>query len=143
MVLLPILNPFLTREPRSKGFEGITTEICLRQRADKTDRQTDSMHADRVLGDGSWTRGKRQEARMSLVTNKQVSTGSNSCSNAPRGKMAAQHSRSRSSHRVRTFSSARSSSTQRRRCETADLPLGFSIQIQAWPVLQTRPKSRF
>ena len=26
------------------------------------------MHADRVLGDGSWTRGKRQEARMSLVT---------------------------------------------------------------------------
>ena len=52
----------------------------------QTDRQTNSMHADRVLGDGSWTRGKHQAARMSLVTNKRVSTDSNSRSNVPRGK---------------------------------------------------------
>ena len=45
------------------------------------------MHADRVLDDGSWTRGKRPKARMALVTNKRVSTGSNSRSNVPRGEM--------------------------------------------------------
>ena len=62
MVLLTILNPFLTREPRTTGFEGVASEICLKQRA-KTDRQTDSMHArqDRVLGDVSWTRGQCQK----------------------------------------------------------------------------------
>ncbi len=67
MVLLTILNPFLTREPRSTGFEGIATAICLIQHVQT---KTNSMHArqDRVLGDGSWTRGKCQEARMSLVT---------------------------------------------------------------------------
>ena len=57
MLLLTILNLFLTREPRTTGFEGVPTEICLRQRADKTDRQTACMQ-DRVLGDVSWTRGQ-------------------------------------------------------------------------------------
>ena len=99
------------------------------------------MHADRVLGDGSWTRGKRPKAQMALVTNKRVSTGSNSqLERTARQEMAVQYSCF--SHRVRTFSSARSGSAQRRRCETADLSPWSSIQIPAWPVLQTRPKSR-
>ena len=77
---------------------------------------------------------------MPLVTNKWVSTDSNSRSNVPRGKkMVAQLSRCLFSQRVHTFSSG---SAQRRRCETADLSPGSSIQIPAWPVLQTRPKSR-
>ena len=60
MVLLTILNPFLTREPRSTGFEGIATEICLIQHVQT---KTNSMHArqDRVLGDVSWTRGPCQK----------------------------------------------------------------------------------
>ena len=40
-------------------------------RADKTDRQTDSIHADRVLGDGSWTRGKRPKST-NVTRNKQA-----------------------------------------------------------------------
>ena len=54
-----------------------------------------------------------------------------------------------SSHRVRTPSSVRSGPAQCRRCETAKSTMGLSrslsrssIQIQAWPVLQTRSKSR-
>ncbi len=39
MFLLTIFNPFLTRELRTTGFEGVATEICLIQRANKTDRQ--------------------------------------------------------------------------------------------------------
>ena len=67
MFLLTIFNPVLTRELRITGFEGVPTEICLKQHVQT---ETNSMHArqNRVLGDGSWTRGKCQEARMSLVT---------------------------------------------------------------------------
>ena len=60
MPLLTIFNPFLTRELRTTGFEGVPTEICLVQHVQtKTDRQ----HArqDRVLGDVSWTRGQCQK----------------------------------------------------------------------------------
>ena len=60
MFLLTIFNPFLTRELRITGFEGVPTEIYLKQRADKTDRQT-ACRQDRVLGDVSWTRGKCQK----------------------------------------------------------------------------------
>ena len=86
----------------------------------------------------------REEASRStnVARNKRVSTGSNSqLERAARQEMAAQYSCS-FCHHVRTFSSARSGSVQRRRCETADLSPGFSTQIPAWPVLQTRPKSR-
>ena len=55
MFLLTIFNPFLTRGLRSTGFEGVHTEICLIQHVQT---KTDSMHADRVLGDVSWMRGK-------------------------------------------------------------------------------------
>ena len=44
MFLLTIFNPFLTRELRITGFEGVPTEIYLKQHADKTDRQ----HADKT-----------------------------------------------------------------------------------------------
>ena len=55
MFLLTIFNPFLTRGLRSTGFEGVPTEICLIQ---QVQTKTDSMHADRVLADVSWMRGK-------------------------------------------------------------------------------------
>ena len=60
MFLLTILNPFLTREPQTTGFEGVATEICLIQHVQT---KTDSMHArqDRVLGEVSWMRGQRQK----------------------------------------------------------------------------------
>ena len=45
MFLLTIFNSFITRELRTTGFEGVPTEICLKQRANKTDRQTDRQHA--------------------------------------------------------------------------------------------------
>ena len=51
MLLLTMFNPFLTRELRTTGFEGVPTEICLIQHVQT--RQTDSMHADRVLGEVS------------------------------------------------------------------------------------------
>ena len=43
-MLLTIYNPFLTRELRITGFEGVPTEIYLKQHADKIDRQ----HADKT-----------------------------------------------------------------------------------------------
>ena len=126
MVLLTILNPFLTREPRSKGFEGIATEIFLIQHVQT---KTNSMHArqDRVLGEVSWTKGQCQKARMSLATGgcPRIRTPS---SNAPRGKMAAPYS-SCSSHRVRTLSSARSGPTQCRRHKSARSTMGLSRSL--------------
>ena len=106
-------------------------------RADKTDQQTACMQTEYLV----MAHGREesvQKARMPLVTNKRVSTDSNSRSNVPRGKKWRRSTPVASSHRVRTFSSARSGSAQRRRCETADLSPGFSIQIQAWPVLSSR-----
>ena len=60
MFLLTILNPFLTREARTTGFEGVATEICLIQ---QVQTKTNSMHTrqDRVLGEVSWTRGQCQK----------------------------------------------------------------------------------
>ena len=103
------------------------------------------MHAgqDRVLGDGSWARGKRPKST-NVARNKQASVHGFELplKRAAWQEMAAQLSRCLFSHRVRTFSSARSGSAQRRRWETADLSPGFSTRIPAWPVLQRRPKSR-
>ena len=103
------------------------------------------MHADRILGDGSWTRGKRQEARMSLVTSGCPRVRTPSSNHAARQKWR----RSTFPAQVTTPSSAHSGSAQCRRCETAKSTMGLSrslsrssVQIQAWPALQTRSKSR-
>ena len=58
--LLTNLNPFLTREPRSKGFEGITTEICLIQHVQT--KQTDRQHACRQ-STWSWLMDERKAAK--------------------------------------------------------------------------------
>ena len=57
-MLLPLYNPFLTRELRIMGFEGNSNEISLKRHADKT---RTACRQDRVLGDVSWTRGKCQK----------------------------------------------------------------------------------
>ena len=139
MFLLTTLNPFLTREPRSTGFEGIATEICLIQHVQT---KTNSMHArqDRVLVEVSWTRGKCKEARMSLATGgcPRIRVPARTC-------FVAKWSSSslcpfRTARGLRTLYSACSGSTQYRRCETAKSTMGlsrslskYSVQIQAWP----------
>ncbi len=101
------------------------------------------MHAHRVLGDGSWTRGPCPKSTKG-ARNKQAGVHGFELplERAAQQEMAALHARCLFSHRVRAFSSARSGSAQRRRCEIADLSPGFSTRIPAWPVLQTRLKSR-
>ena len=84
MFLLTILNPFLTREPWTTGFEGVATEICLIQHVQT---KTDSMHACKteylVMSHG------REDSVKStnVARNRQMSTDPSSSSNAPRGEM--------------------------------------------------------
>ena len=63
MLLLTIFNPFLTREPRTTGFEGVATEICLKQRANKTDRQHACKTEYLVMFHGREDSVKRHECR--------------------------------------------------------------------------------
>ena len=99
MVLLTI-NPFLTREPWSKGFEGITTKYALYNTC-RQNRPTACMQDKTeylVMAHGR--EESVQKVGMSLVTNKRVSTGSNSqLERAARQEMAALYSCF--SHRVR------------------------------------------
>ena len=81
MFLLTI-NPFFTRGPRLKGFEGITTKYALYN----TFKQTCMQDKTEYLVMAPGREDRVQEARKSLVTNKRVSTGSNSRSNVPCGK---------------------------------------------------------
>ena len=88
---------------------------------------------------------KVSKARMSLVTSGCPRILAPS-SNAPCGKMAlvlllSQTSRTRSP-RALAPRNVDGTSPPDQRWASADLSPGFSIQIQAWPVLQTRPRSR-
>ncbi len=98
---------------------------------------------DRVLGDGSWTRGQCPK-NTKVARNKQAGVhGFELPLERPARQVIAvqQLQLPPKSPRAR-FSSARSGSAPRRRCETADLSPGFSTRIPAWPVLHTRSQSR-
>ena len=83
-MLLTIYNPFLTRELRITGFEGVPTKICLKQHADKTDRQYADKTEYLVMFHG------REESVKStnVARNKPMSMDSSPSSNTPRGETA-------------------------------------------------------
>ena len=126
MFLLTIFNPFLTRELRITGFKGVPTEICLKQRADKTDRQHACKTEYLVMFHG------REESVKStnVARNRRMSTDSNSQLERAAWQDGGAYT-SFSRHRVRTPSSARSGPAQCRRWASADLSQG--------PAYKSRP----
>ncbi len=107
MFLTTIFNPFLTRELRTTGFEGVATEICLIQRANKTDRQHACKTEYLVMPHG------REDSVKStnVARNKRMSTDSSPQLERPAWQNGAPYSLF-SRHRVRTPSPARSGPAQ-------------------------------